>query len=78
MFSKKRNMRDIENGGSETPLALIHGVDIRVEGVQFNLDPYWQKIFQNYTEDQCEHAVRSFNNVILEIVIKWIVYKDKE
>lgn len=78
MFSKKRNEHDIANGGSETPLGLIHGVDMRVEGFQFNLDPYWQKIFQNYTEDQCEHAARSFNNVIMELMIKWVVYKDKD
>jgi hypothetical protein len=75
MFSKKRNEHDIANGGSETPLGLIHDVDIRVEGFKFNLDPYWQKIFQNYTEDQCEHAARSFNNVIMELIIKWVVYK---
>jgi len=42
----------------------------------FILDGYWQKQFQNFTEEQCEHAARSFNNVILEIIIKLFVNKE--
>lgn len=75
MFSRKRNDNDAANNGCETPLAYITGVDIRVETYQFDLDPYWLPKFQSYTEEECEHAARSFNNVIQEIHIIWQVYK---
>jgi hypothetical protein len=77
MFSKTRNKRDLDNDGRETPLGFIYDVDLDVVDHNFILDPYWQQQFQNFTEEQCEHAARSFNNVILEIVIKLKVNKDE-
>jgi hypothetical protein len=76
MFSKERNKRDLDAGGCETPLGFINDIDLRVMDHGFVLDDYWAKLFQTYTEEQCEHAARSFNNVILEIGIKLMVYKD--
>lgn len=78
MFSKKRNKEDIRNGGSETPLGLIHDVDMRVIEYKFVLDPYWDKIFKNYNDEQCIHASRTHNNVIAEILITWSVHKIDE
>lgn len=75
MFSKERNTKDQQNNGSETPLAFIHNVDMRVTGYNFVLDPYWQERFQFFSEQECEHAARSYNNVIQEIQIKWMVVK---
>ena len=77
MFSKTRNKRDLDNDGRETPLGFIYNVDLDVVEHNFILDPYWQQQFQNFTEEQCEHAARSFNNVIVEIVIKLKVNKDE-
>lgn len=77
MFSKTRNKRDLDSGGCETPLGFINDVDLVVVEHKFTLDSYWQAQFQNFTEDQCEHAARSFNNVILEIEIKLLVNKDE-
>lgn len=76
MFSKTRNKRDLDSGGCETPIGFIYDVDLVVDH-NFILDSYWQEQFQNFTEEQCEHAVRSFNNVILEIGIKLLVKKDE-
>lgn len=78
MFSKTRNKRDMNAGGCETPLGFIHNIDLIVVNHTFILDEYWQKQFQSYTEEQCEHAARSFNNVILEIGIKLMVNKDEQ
>lgn len=78
MFSKTRNQRDAENNGSETPLGFIYNIDLQVISYDFILDPYWQTIFQQYTEEQCEHAARSFNNVIQEIHIMVKVIKDEQ
>lgn len=77
MFSKTRNKRDLDAGGCETPIGFIYNVDLVVLEHKFTLDSYWQEQFQNFTEEQCEHAARSFNNVILEIEIKLLVNKDE-
>ena len=75
MFSQERNREDMINNGSETPLGIIHDVNLTVVQFQFILDPYWHPRFQSMTEEVCEHVVRSFNNVITEIVIKWQIIK---
>lgn len=76
MFSKTRNKRDMENGGCETPLGIIHDINLVVVNHTFVLDSYWQPMFQQYSEEQCEHTARSFNNVILEIGIEVKVIKE--
>lgn len=77
MFSQKRNIKDMENNGSETPIGLINKVDFEVVGYDYVLDDYWLPKFQKYTEEECEHVARSMNNVILEIDIKMMVIKDE-
>ena len=77
MFSKLRNKRDLDAGGCETPIGFIYDVDLIVTHHTYVLDGYWQEQFQNFTEEQCEHAVRSFNNVILEIEMQLLVNKDE-
>lgn len=78
MFSKKRNKLDMESEyGRETPLGYIHDVDFEVVNYNFILDSYWHSKFQSMTEEDCEHAARSFNNVIMEIIIQVMVNKDE-
>jgi ubiquinone/menaquinone biosynthesis C-methylase UbiE len=77
MFSKSRNKKDLEAGGCETPLGFIYNVDLIVVEHNFILDEYWKPRFQTYTEEQCEHAARSFNNVIVEIEMKVLVNKNE-
>ena len=76
MFSKTRNKRDLDNGGCETPLGFIYDVDLIVVNHNFVLDGYWQEQFKNFSDEQCEHAARTFNNVILEIGSKVVVNKE--
>lgn len=66
MFSKTRNKRDMDAGGCETPNGFIYDVDIYVLDYKPTLDDYWLPKFQTMTEEECEHAARTYNNVILE------------
>ncbi len=75
MFSQERNNKDITSGGSETPIGIIHNVNIKVINFTYILDPYWQPKFKQLSEEECEHIARSFNNVITEIHIKWQIIK---
>lgn len=77
MFSKATNKKHLDNGNPETPLGFIYDIDLQVVDHTFVLDEYWLPKFQNFTEEQCEHAARSFNNVILEIAIKLFVNKNE-
>ena len=76
MFSKKRNRNDIKAGGCETPLGFIHNVDFECVGLDYVLDPYFQQVFKNLQQHECEQIVRTCNNVILEIKIKMMVMKN--
>jgi len=75
MFSKTRNKRDMDAGGCETPIGFVYNVDMYVLDHRPVLDEYWIPKFQNMTEEQCEYTARTFNNVITEYHIKWIVNK---
>lgn len=76
MFSKLRNKQDLDNGGCETPIGFINDVDIRVTNFAPVLDEYWKPLFQHMSEQECEHTVRSFNNVIVEYHIQCVVIKE--
>lgn len=75
MFSKTRNKRDMDAGGCETPIGFIYNVDMYVLEYKPVLDEYWMPQFKQMTEEQCEHAARTFSNVISEYHIKWCVNK---
>jgi SAM-dependent methyltransferase len=77
MFSKKRNLADIEAGGCETTLGLIHDVDFEVVHVDYVLNPFYQRLFQTITNEQCDYIVQSNNNVIQEIIMKVSVNKNE-
>lgn len=76
MFSKTRNKRDLDSGGCETPIGFINGVNMFVSNYVPILDSYWHEKFQTMTEEECEHAARSFTNVVLEYHIQWVVDKE--
>jgi hypothetical protein len=75
MFSKERNRKDIENDGRETPIGLIHDVDIRVTNWTYEIELMYAKMFQTISNEQADLIVRSQNNVLLEIIIEAIVVK---
>lgn len=78
MFSKTRNKKDIEAGACETPLGFINDVDIVVTDWIPVLDEYWKPKFQTMSDEQCDHAARTFNNVILEYYVKLRINKQNQ
>lgn len=76
MFSKTRNKRDMDAGGCETPLGFICDVDMYVLSFTPVLDEFWRAQFQNMSEEQCDYAARTFNNVVTEYHISWMVNKE--
>lgn len=77
MFSKKRNHADIAAGGCESTLGLMHDVDFEVVHVDYVLNPFYQRLFQQLSNEQCDYIVQSQNNVIQEIIIKMIAVKNE-
>jgi len=77
MFSKTRNQKDMDAGGTETPIGFIYNVDMYVLDYQPVLDEYWLPRFKEMTEEQCDYTARTFNNVVVEYHIKWYVNKEK-
>lgn len=75
MFSKTRNKRDMDAGGCETPNGFIYDVDMYVLSYTPVLDEFWLPRFKEMTEEQCEYTARTFNNVITEYHIQWVVNK---
>lgn len=75
MFSKKMNIRDIELRGRVTAIAIQNNVDFEVIEQEYKLDPYYKEIFDKASQEECEHIIRSQNNVIAEIFIKVMVIK---
>ena len=77
MFSKKANDQDHANGGQQTPLAYIVGVDFEITGVTQNLDLAWdQALKQNKVSiDQVREAAKYQNNIVQEFSIIMKVLK---
>ena len=78
MFSKTRNKRDMDAGGCETPIRFINDVDMFVLNHMPVLDEFWIPQFQQMSEEQCEYTARTFNNVIIEYHIQWMVNKESQ
>ena len=75
MFSKKHNQNDIDNGGRETPIAMIYDVDFEMIDYKYSLDPIYQEAFKSLTEEQCKRVVNEAFNVIIETQIMLMVVK---
>lgn len=75
MFGKKHNQNDINNGGRETPLGIIHNVDLELLDYKYNVEPAYQQLFQTLSEDQCKRIVSECWNVIVESQIIMMVNK---
>ncbi len=78
MFSKTRNKRDMDAGGCETLIGFINNVDMFVLNHMPVLDDFWLPQLQQMSEEQCEYTARTFNNVIIEYHIQWMVNKESQ
>jgi predicted SAM-dependent methyltransferase len=71
LFSKALNRQWAEKGAANSPLALYHDVDFRVESTRLALESPWREQFNEgqITVEQLNDAVRKFNNVVKEMEI---------
>lgn len=78
MLSRKHNLRDIALGGNETPIGIIYNFDFELVDRRYHLDDYFVKMFETLTEQQCDHVVRTCNNVIIGMDFIMKVVKNEE
>lgn len=76
MFGKKHNQNDINNGGRETPLGIIHDVDFELIDYKYELEGEYKTLFQTLTEEECRKIVNESFNVIYETGILLMVVKN--
>lgn len=77
LFDLSLNRRWAEQGVPNTPLALILGVDFRIEDVVYVLDEPWRSRLASgeLSQAEGEEAVRKFNNVVESMTIRWRAVK---
>ena len=78
LYDKKQNEIWQSNGAANTPLALIHGVDFRIENVEYVIENNILKSYQSgeIKQNELDHMMKHHNNVIKQTNIKWRVKKD--
>ena len=69
LLSKANNREWIENGCSNTPLALYLDVNFEIAGVDYILDPVWEKLLDGKGCEIKRQAGKRYNNVIREVQI---------
>jgi len=77
LFSRSKNLEWKKLGNANTPLALYHGVDFEISGVEYLLDEPYSSDFRNgkIKEEELEGLLRKHNNVASEIHITLDVVK---
>lgn len=70
-FSKVANKDWEKNGWSNTPLGLIHDIDIRTEQVIIHLSPKWEerKTREKWTGEDLMYALSTYSNVCSEFEV---------
>ena len=66
-----------KSGAANTPLALIHRVNFKIESVNYSIE---EEIIKKHNSGEIDKAkldfmIRHYNNVVKQIDIKWRVIK---
>lgn len=80
LFDKKRAMRLIDEKQAETPLALMHNIDIEVLDVKHVWVDYWaQQVKEGKIkiEELENYYMKVFNNVALSVIMLITVHKNE-
>jgi len=77
LFDRDLNEKWEKSGAANTPLALIHKVNFKIESVNFVIE---DEIIKKYNEgdldkDKLDFMVKHYNNVVASLNIKWRVVK---
>ena len=77
LFDKAQNNEWEKNGAANSPLALIHNVNFKIEDVSYDIDPDIMEKHKAGDIDQSKlnYMVKYYNNVVSQIIIKWRVIK---
>ena len=77
MFDQRRNLEDLRAGGQETKLGLMHGIDLEVTKVAYDLMEPWQSAVarRGETEEQVRRDLAVLNNVCSQIAIEARIIK---
>ena len=78
LYDKSMNEKWEKMKASNTPLALIHGVNFTIKDINFVLEKKYIKLLENKEIDQNElqEYIKKYNNVVKEMKIKWVALKD--
>jgi hypothetical protein len=71
LFSQAANREWIARGTPHTPLGIYLGVDFAIQSVNMSLDEPWFGQYERgeISPDDLDHAVRSYNNVVMQIKV---------
>ncbi len=77
MFSQKRNLETIANGGAESSLGLYLGVNFELISVKYRLEDRYMRAIESKTisDEQMTDILKSQNNVAQEIAIELVAVK---
>ena len=75
MFNQQRNQRQIDTGGQETTLGIQLGIDVRVQGVGYDLTPDAQKELEGQSFEVIDREVNKRNNICFQTHILAKVFK---
>jgi len=77
MLDQTRNIRDFENGGQETKLGLMNGVDLDLQEVAFELNEPWAsaQAQQRISKDDLQRDLAVLNNVCVQIRMRVRIVK---
>tara|TARA_Y200000002_G_scaffold339006_1_gene308719 strand:- start:116 stop:673 length:558 start_codon:yes stop_codon:yes gene_type:complete len=77
LFDKSQNIIWEKNGAANTPLALIHNINFKIESVNYLIEKDVMSKFEAGTIDKLklDYMMKHYNNIVKEISIKWRVIK---
>lgn len=80
LFSQSYNRDCKRRDDGASRLGIYYGVDFDIVDFKMNFDGYWAPMLEKEMtpehQKEIQHAIRSFNNVIVDVMIKLIVVKE--
>tara|TARA_Y100000768_G_scaffold52719_1_gene34687 strand:- start:403 stop:972 length:570 start_codon:yes stop_codon:yes gene_type:complete len=77
LYDKNLNIEWEKNNAANTPMALIHNVNFKINSIQYIVDKSYEELIKDNKIDQKEidNLSKKYNNVIREMKIIWEVVK---
>tara|TARA_B100001250_G_C19522998_1_gene666816 strand:+ start:88 stop:648 length:561 start_codon:yes stop_codon:yes gene_type:complete len=78
LYNKDLNLEWESKGAANTPLALIHSVNFKIEKVDYKLEENYSNLLKNgkISKNDILEYMKKYNNVVRETYIKWKVIKN--